>query len=40
MSEIRPFHVDIPDDAIAALKRRLATTRWPSHERAAFRSLR
>lgn len=29
---IRPFHVDIPEKAIAALRRRLADTRWPRRE--------
>ncbi|PKA41524.1 epoxide hydrolase 1 [Rhizobium sullae] len=29
---IRPFHVDIPDDAIAELRRRVAATRWPDRE--------
>lgn len=26
---IRPFEISIPDDALADLKRRLATTRFP-----------
>jgi pimeloyl-ACP methyl ester carboxylesterase len=30
--EIRPFHVDIPEDAIVDLRRRLAATRWPDRE--------
>jgi pimeloyl-ACP methyl ester carboxylesterase len=29
---IRPFRVDIPDDALADLRRRLAATRWPDPE--------
>ena len=29
---IRPFHVDIPDEKLADLRRRLAATRWPSEE--------
>ena len=31
-TEIRPFRVDMPDEAIADLRRRLAATRWPSKE--------
>jgi pimeloyl-ACP methyl ester carboxylesterase len=31
-AEIRPFGVDIPEDAIADLRRRIAATRWPSRE--------
>jgi pimeloyl-ACP methyl ester carboxylesterase len=31
-TEIRPFHVDIPDEELAELRRRIATTRWPSKE--------
>jgi hypothetical protein len=30
--EIRPFRVDMPEDAIADLRRRVAATRWPSRE--------
>jgi pimeloyl-ACP methyl ester carboxylesterase len=29
---IRPFRVDIPDEALANLRRRLAATRWPGKE--------
>jgi pimeloyl-ACP methyl ester carboxylesterase len=29
---IRPFRIDIAEDALADLRRRLATTRWPSPE--------
>ena len=29
---IRPFQIGIPDEAIADLRRRLATTRWPNRE--------
>src|SRR5437764_13754307 len=29
---IRPFHVDIHDDALDDLRRRLAATRWPQSE--------
>src|SRR5271167_2172217 len=31
-TEIRPFRIDVPDEAIADLRRRIAATRWPSHE--------
>jgi pimeloyl-ACP methyl ester carboxylesterase len=31
-TEIRPFRVDMPDEAIADLRRRIAATRWPSKE--------
>src|SRR5206468_5571111 len=29
---IRPFRVDIPDEELAELRRRIAATRWPSKE--------
>jgi pimeloyl-ACP methyl ester carboxylesterase len=32
---IRPFHIDIPEKSIAALRRRLAETRWPRRETVA-----
>jgi pimeloyl-ACP methyl ester carboxylesterase len=31
-TEIRPFRVDMPDDAIADLRQRIAATRWPTKE--------
>jgi pimeloyl-ACP methyl ester carboxylesterase len=31
-TNIRPFHVDIPDEKLADLRRRVAATRWPSAE--------
>src|SRR5689334_20974354 len=37
-TEIRPFRVDMPDEAIADLRRRIAATRWPSKELVADRS--
>jgi pimeloyl-ACP methyl ester carboxylesterase len=37
-NEIRPFRVDIPDEALDDLRRRIAATRWPSRELAADRS--
>lgn len=29
---IRPFHIDVPEDALVDLRRRLAATRWPDKE--------
>jgi pimeloyl-ACP methyl ester carboxylesterase len=37
-TEVRPFRVDMPDEAIADLRRRIAATRWPSKELAKDRS--
>jgi pimeloyl-ACP methyl ester carboxylesterase len=37
-TEIRPFHVDIPDEELAELRRRIAATRWPSKELVTDRS--
>ena len=37
-TEIRPFHVDIPDEALDELRRRIAATRWPSRELVPDRS--
>ncbi len=37
-TEIRPFRVDMPDEAIADLLRRIAATRWPAKELVADRS--
>jgi pimeloyl-ACP methyl ester carboxylesterase len=37
-TEIRPFRVDMPDGAIADLRRRIAATRWPTGELVADRS--
>jgi pimeloyl-ACP methyl ester carboxylesterase len=31
-SEIRPFHVEVPEDKLADLRRRILATRWPSKE--------
>src|SRR3954467_6706996 len=35
---IRPFHVKVPEEALADLRRRLAATRWPSRELVEDRS--
>jgi pimeloyl-ACP methyl ester carboxylesterase len=32
MSEVRPFRIDIPEDQLVDLKRRLRATRWPEAE--------
>lgn len=32
VSEIRPFHIAVPDDDLDDLRRRLAATRWPEPE--------
>ena len=35
---IRPFHIDIPDEALADLRRRIAATNWPEKETVADHS--
>jgi len=37
-NDIRPFQVDIPEEALDDLRRRIATARWPSRELVADRS--
>jgi pimeloyl-ACP methyl ester carboxylesterase len=37
-TEIRPFHVEFPEEAIEDLRRRIAVTRWPSKELVGDRS--
>jgi pimeloyl-ACP methyl ester carboxylesterase len=37
-SAIRPFHVDVPEESLTELRRRLAATRWPSRELVTDRS--
>ncbi len=37
-TDIHPFQVDMPDEAITDLRRRIAATRWPSRELVADRS--
>ena len=37
-TEIRPFHVDITDDALDDLRRRIADTNWPEQETVADQS--
>jgi hypothetical protein len=36
--DIRPFRVDVPDERLAELSRRVSATRWPSPELATDRS--
>src|ERR687888_1699448 len=36
--DVRPFHVDFPDEELADLRRRIEATRWPSAELVADRS--
>ena len=36
--DIRPFHVDVPQEALDDLRRRIAATRWPSKELVTDRS--
>ena len=36
--QIRPFHVDIPEEHLAELRDRIAATRWPSKELVEDRS--
>ncbi len=37
-TEIRPFRVDVPDEQIDDLRRRIAATRWPTEELVPDRS--
>jgi hypothetical protein len=37
-TEIRPFSVDVPEDELVELRRRLAATRWPEREAVADES--
>ena len=37
-TEVRPFHVEFPEEAIDDLRRRVEATRWPSKELVADRS--
>jgi pimeloyl-ACP methyl ester carboxylesterase len=38
LAGIRPFHVEVPEEALADLRGRLAATRWPSRELVEDRS--
>src|SRR3954465_2193987 len=35
---IRPFHVEVPEESLTELRRRLAATRWPTRELVTDRS--
>jgi hypothetical protein len=35
---IRPFHINVPEEALADLRRRIAETRWPDRETVADQS--
>ena len=37
-SEVRPFHVNVPDAVLVDLRRRIAATRWPDRETVTDRS--
>src|SRR3712207_5895277 len=37
-ADIRPFHLEVPEEALADLRRRLTATRWPSPELVEDRS--
>src|SRR5580765_9018576 len=37
-TEIRPFHVEVPEEQIDDLRRRIGQTRWPTKELVADRS--
>ena len=37
-TDVRPFHLEIPDEELAELSRRISATRWPSRERVTDRS--
>src|SRR5580692_766202 len=37
-SAVRPFIIDVPEEALADLRRRIAATRWPSEELVPDRS--
>jgi pimeloyl-ACP methyl ester carboxylesterase len=37
-SEVRPFHIDVPEEDLVDLRRRIAATRWPSRELVTDRS--
>jgi pimeloyl-ACP methyl ester carboxylesterase len=38
LAGIRPFHVEVPEEALADLRRHIAATRWPSRELVEDRS--
>jgi Epoxide hydrolase N terminus len=38
VTEIRPFHMDVPEEDLVELRRRIAATRWPEREPVADQS--
>ena len=38
MTEVRPFSVDVPEEELVDLRRRVAATRWPDPETVSDRS--
>ena len=36
--DVRPFQIDIPDEALEELRRRIAATNWPERETVADQS--
>src|SRR5439155_10785533 len=36
--EVRPFHINVPEEELVDLRRRIAATRWPSKELVEDRS--
>src|SRR6266404_2461328 len=37
-TDIRPFHIDVPEEELTDLRRRIAATRWPEKETVADQS--
>ena len=37
-TDVRPFQVEVPEEKLAELRRRIEATRWPSKELVADRS--
>src|SRR5829696_7901508 len=37
-TEVRPFHIDVPEEDLVDLRRRIKATRWPSKELVEDRS--
>jgi hypothetical protein len=38
LTAVRPFRFDVPEEALAELRRRITATRWPTRELVADRS--
>jgi hypothetical protein len=37
-AEVRPFHIDVPEEDLVDLRRRIADTQWPERETVADQS--